>query len=232
MLCIAQLRKSRQIFRFLGTAATGPKVWRVRRRGAFRRRPVLGAHHLWESFALHVPGKRLPCWWVHCKHLILYSHQRNSTLLLEAIYSRLGFFKSLDHFPQFYRIKYNCGINLVLSGSFHCSNGKCINSAFKCDKTDDCGDGSDELDCPNLCRFYSASGGDVLESPGYPHKYSSLADCKWTLEGPSGHNILLQFQVEQKFLIAKNTAVPFTIAILLSFTVDWFKLIEEYLFEY
>ncbi|XP_059477749.1 uncharacterized protein LOC132198041 isoform X1 [Neocloeon triangulifer] len=91
-------------------------------------------------------------------------------------------------------LPFMCRANACPAGSFHCSNGKCINSAFKCDKTDDCGDGSDELDCPNLCRFYSASGGDVLESPGYPHKYSSLADCKWTLEGPSGHNILLQFQ--------------------------------------
>lgn len=37
-----------------------------------------------------------------------------------------------------------------------------------------------------------ASSGDVVESPNYPHKYQPLADCKWTLEGPQGHNILLQ----------------------------------------
>ncbi|KAF4522838.1 hypothetical protein B566_EDAN008100 [Ephemera danica] len=91
-------------------------------------------------------------------------------------------------------LPFMCRAHACPAGSFHCSNGRCVNSAFKCDKTDDCGDGSDELDCPSLCRHYSASGGDVLESPGYPHKYSALADCKWTLEGPSGHNILLQFQ--------------------------------------
>lgn len=39
-----------------------------------------------------------------------------------------------------------------------------------------------------------ASSGDVVESPNYPHKYSPLSNCKWTLEGPQGHNILLQFQ--------------------------------------
>lgn len=39
-----------------------------------------------------------------------------------------------------------------------------------------------------------ASSGDVVESPNYPHKYEALANCKWTLEGPHGHNILLQFQ--------------------------------------
>ena len=81
-----------------------------------------------------------------------------------------------------------------LVGSFHCSNGKCVNGAFKCDKQDDCGDFSDEIDCPTNCQFYMASSGDVVESPNYPHKYAPLSNCKWTLEGPQGHNILLQVQ--------------------------------------
>lgn len=80
----------------------------------------------------------------------------------------------------------------VLTGSFHCSNGNCINQAFLCDKQDDCGDASDEIDCAGNCNFYMASSGDVVESPYYPHKYAPLTNCKWTLEGPQGHNILLQ----------------------------------------
>ncbi|XP_052128948.1 sushi, von Willebrand factor type A, EGF and pentraxin domain-containing protein 1 [Frankliniella occidentalis] len=87
-----------------------------------------------------------------------------------------------------------CRAQACPTGSFHCSNGRCVNSAFRCDQQDDCGDWSDELDCPNECHYYMASSGDVVESPSYPHKYPPLANCKWTLEGPQGHNILLQFQ--------------------------------------
>lgn len=96
----------------------------------------------------------------------------------------------------------------IFTGSFHCSNGKCINAAFKCDKQDDCGDLSDELDCPANCQFYMASSGDVVESPNYPQKYNPLSNCKWTLEGPQGHNILLQVSQVVNFFRSNRFSTP------------------------
>lgn len=52
-----------------------------------------------------------------------------------------------------------------------------------------------------------ASSGDVVESPNYPHKYSPLSNCKWTLEGPQGHNILLQVQFRKIFMIFKHFSI-------------------------
>ena len=52
---------------------------------------------------------------------------------------------------------------------------------------------SDEIDCPQRCHYYMKSSGDSIESPDYPKKYGHNLDCKWTLEGPVGHNIVLQF---------------------------------------
>ncbi|XP_045468348.1 sushi, von Willebrand factor type A, EGF and pentraxin domain-containing protein 1 isoform X2 [Harmonia axyridis] len=91
-------------------------------------------------------------------------------------------------------LPFMCRTKACPEGSFHCSNGRCINEKFRCDKQDDCGDSSDEVDCPSNCNFYFASSGGVVENPDYPHKYAPLTNCKWTLEGPQGHNILLQFQ--------------------------------------
>ena len=38
------------------------------------------------------------------------------------------------------------------SNKFQCANGKCINRKWRCDSQDDCGDNSDERNCP--CRSY------------------------------------------------------------------------------
>ncbi|XP_045124302.1 sushi, von Willebrand factor type A, EGF and pentraxin domain-containing protein 1-like isoform X1 [Portunus trituberculatus] len=90
-------------------------------------------------------------------------------------------------------LPFMCRVQACTSGSVHCSNGRCVNKAFMCDGQNDCGDMSDETDCPDRCHFYMRTSGASIESPQYPKKYGPNMDCKWTLEGPVGHNIVLQF---------------------------------------
>ncbi|XP_013781236.1 uncharacterized protein LOC106465521 [Limulus polyphemus] len=90
-------------------------------------------------------------------------------------------------------LPFMCQVKSCPKESFACSNGQCISSNWQCDGEDDCGDQSDETDCPDSCHFYLQSSGGSVQSPNYPNKYGSNSDCKWTLEGPVGSGIVLQF---------------------------------------
>ncbi|XP_055948273.1 uncharacterized protein LOC129981454 isoform X2 [Argiope bruennichi] len=86
-----------------------------------------------------------------------------------------------------------CHLKACHRDSFHCNNGQCISRKFLCDGEDDCGDQSDETDCPASCHFHLQSSGDAIQSPNYPNRYFANSNCKWTLEGPIGTGIVLQF---------------------------------------
>lgn len=86
-----------------------------------------------------------------------------------------------------------CQLPVCPKNSLYCSNGKCVNHRWKCDGQDDCGDESDEMHCPRRCHYHLQSSGDSIQSTNYPDRYESNSDCKWTLEGPIGTGIVLQF---------------------------------------
>ncbi|XP_055063524.2 MAM and LDL-receptor class A domain-containing protein 1 isoform X1 [Misgurnus anguillicaudatus] len=65
-------------------------------------------------------------------------------------------------------------------GSLQCNNGNCYRSEQTCDFTDNCGDGTDEMDCGTSCSFENGLCGWK----------SSLADTfSWTLGVGSVHKI-------------------------------------------
>uniref|UniRef100_K1QDS6 Fibropellin-1 n=1 Tax=Magallana gigas TaxID=29159 RepID=K1QDS6_MAGGI len=92
------------------------------------------------------------------------------------------------------KMAFVCQRTPCLPQSFHCENGRCVNSNWHCDGVDDCGDFSDEVECAERCSFLldTASSGRI-QSPNHPSNYLPSRVCTWTIVGPEGSNIYLEF---------------------------------------
>ncbi|XP_067671780.1 uncharacterized protein [Haliotis asinina] len=87
-----------------------------------------------------------------------------------------------------------CELRACPQDTFRCSNGKCINSVYKCDGYEDCDDGSDELDCAGRCHYYLKDPAGTIQSPNYPAPYSGPQQCSWIIETTVGSYVQMQFQ--------------------------------------
>ncbi|KAJ8319085.1 hypothetical protein KUTeg_004176 [Tegillarca granosa] len=87
------------------------------------------------------------------------------------------------------------GAQMFWIGSFFCHNGNCINSNHMCDNYDDCGDYSDEINCEPNCRRKIQMSSGTISSPssGGNGFYDSSKVCVWTIIGPEGSNIFINF---------------------------------------
>uniref|UniRef100_A0A7E4V9J7 Sushi, von Willebrand factor type A, EGF and pentraxin domain-containing protein 1 n=1 Tax=Panagrellus redivivus TaxID=6233 RepID=A0A7E4V9J7_PANRE len=92
-----------------------------------------------------------------------------------------------------------CELPACTQGSFFCHNGACVPESAHCNGVDDCGDLSDELNCPAshaelACLKYERGESGKIQSPNYPSSYRANSNCRWVVEGPINSRIQLIFE--------------------------------------
>ncbi|KAK7452815.1 hypothetical protein BaRGS_00039699, partial [Batillaria attramentaria] len=88
---------------------------------------------------------------------------------------------------------YVCQRPAAPAGSFHCTNGRFVRQGLTCDGEDDCGDGSDEIDCSNRCSYHYKQQSGTIQSKNSPNFYPNKQTCLYLIEVDLGYNVRLQF---------------------------------------
>ncbi|CAJ0600817.1 unnamed protein product [Cylicocyclus nassatus] len=91
-----------------------------------------------------------------------------------------------------------CEMQACTKGSFFCASGGCVSDSRRCNGVDDCGDYSDELNCPAshadvACLEYEKGESGKLSTPNYPSSYRGNSNCRWVIEAPINNRIQLTF---------------------------------------
>ncbi|KAI1733255.1 CUB domain-containing protein [Ditylenchus destructor] len=91
-----------------------------------------------------------------------------------------------------------CEVPACVKGLFFCQNGGCVPERDHCNGVDNCGDWSDELNCPVshndlACLKHERGESGRIESPNFPSSYRANANCRWVIEGPINSRIMMTF---------------------------------------
>ncbi|KAK3593640.1 hypothetical protein CHS0354_025531 [Potamilus streckersoni] len=106
------------------------------------------------------------------------------------------------------KLPFVCQTIPCVKGQFRCADGqKCIIQTAKCDGLSDCQDGSDEMNCTKAqCMGVLDTPESTFQSPNFPGKYPSYADCRWKVIAPIGSKVQLNFtffQTEESYDVVK-----------------------------
>ncbi|KAK8759806.1 hypothetical protein V5799_028927, partial [Amblyomma americanum] len=110
-----------------------------------------------------------------------------------------------------------CQVPACPEGSYLCSNGKCLNNRWMCDGHDDCGDESDEMNCPKPVKcggeLMAQPSAQVLNSPMYPEPYPGGLECLWVITAPPSKIISLEIvdldlEPDKDFILVRDGSLP------------------------
>uniref|UniRef100_A0A0N5BUC2 Cubilin n=1 Tax=Strongyloides papillosus TaxID=174720 RepID=A0A0N5BUC2_STREA len=92
-----------------------------------------------------------------------------------------------------------CQVEACPENTFFCQNGHCIGEGYHCNGYDNCGDFSDELNCPpsndNMdCLKYFNDLSGTIQTPNFPLPYRANSNCKFVIEVSENHRIQLVFE--------------------------------------
>ncbi|GFO29946.1 fibropellin-1, partial [Plakobranchus ocellatus] len=79
--------------------------------------------------------------------------------------------------------------------SYRCDSGLCVAPSLRCNGENNCGDDSDERDCPSECSVYITNLGQDLVYPGTNiGSYGNQENCMWVVEGAVGGRIYMEIK--------------------------------------
>ncbi|GFS01093.1 C-type lectin and Low density lipoprotein-receptor and CUB domain containing protein [Elysia marginata] len=124
----------------------------------------------------------------------VWGHQEPDISMGSCAYMRLGssgwrWYLDVCDRPR----SFVCEATPCPTESFRCDSGRCVATNLRCNGENNCGDNSDERNCPSECSQYITDLQQDLVYPGTNiATYANQVTCQWVVEGATGGRVYLE----------------------------------------